>query len=1344
MSVLTQAGRAATGMLVFALALAVAEAGGVVALEKSLVTGEALGRLAVGGRLDVDLHAEFMASRTFDSNTVLNWYNCGFSGGGRNNQVGGAFGDFGLRVPHTERDEKYPRATSVRGTPAVRFDGGDVLVGNFAVEDAAAGTEDFALELWLRDSYWQRDSSSPGPEVILGWQSQDGRETSAPLTYPKGFTGGVELRHLVVNCTVAGETQWVDGKKVSSGPRKMVIRKGHRMVLGGASASKPSFVGEIAAVRLHAKALTDEEIAHNVRGGAMLGTELHSWWRTDPNAWWVKESAHFRHCVDKKEMAAWSDGDRAAFHQRVPAMFEMAEKLYRLYSERLALRIGVVSSKREFRGDGVKYKIPIQPSRGSWMGWDGKRGFGWACQGAGHINPHELVHGCQGQTGGAMQGNYWEAHANFPQTYAGVYQTLPPTTCSRVSMFFPANGRCYYHARLMFEHLAQTPEYGPMFISKLWYDSSSEAEKNEYPWRAFSRFDPDPATPLAYEWARMAQRCVTWDFEIYGDKPADLYKQDAKRGEADILRYGRTLLEPVPFEAGWWRAPMEMAPQQLGWNICPLKPAAGEVTAELSGYVNPERGSDWRAGFVGVDAAGKPRYGAIAGAGEALRFKTGEDIKELYLVVCATPTKVMAVNMTGDYRSQEQEHMPYKVRLTGCEPLDVLAPPKPAEPGAKHANGGGFVAATAKVDPTAYVGPNAQVLGKAKVLGAARVEDFAIVKDTATVQDRARISGRAVVSGNAAIRDRAKLRDYATVTGNTVIGDDARILEHGYTDRGCSEVYGGATIKGVAWAGGRIGGTAILDGHYRKNNLIENGVWFTWSWGIGQNPGEHNINLGGLYAQYLFEDAHPVLARDTYGATHAILHGKPKTKAYPLRKKTKLHSYTQSYGRKEKVEFTIPTAGTALALNGRDQWLELPRGVADFGDISLVATVMHTGGKANQRLIEFAADARTRMHLTCADATGRPAFVITAGGKTQTLRSSKAIPGGKWATLTLTLGGDTAVLQIDGETVARSDQITLNPDDLRATSCLVGRGLEGDFFAGEIEDVSIYSVPLVDEAPPTPDPAEWSITPMTISGSTVVMRAEPGRDPLGTVEYFFEETAGAPGGDDSGWIKSPLFRDDGLRAGSQYAYRLKVRDIHGNETGWSKTATVACKKPKAFVQGADRDGVIVIEAESFIRKTAAPDGHEWKLDTSRKGFVGAGSMKSVPDRQTQHDGDLIGRTPRMDYAIEFTKTGQHWVWVRGFGSNPNTDSVHIGLDLDAADWGRNVQTGWGKYIWNRHPKPVDVRKAGVHTLSIWMREDGSVLDRILVTSSAGYKVDGPVDPITRGTLGEGPAQSPQK
>jgi len=1030
--------------------------------EVSLLTQEAIGNLAVAGRLDVDLHAEFMLSRTFEKDTALHWYNCGYSGGGRFNDVGGSFGNFGLHVPHTQRDDKYPHAARIGDVPAVRFDGNDIMIGNFAVEEATAGKEDMALEVWVWDKHPAKG------EVVLGWQAEDGASTSAALSYPQGFAGSAKWRHLVANCTAAKTTWYLDGKPVATTRRRMFIHPDHRMVLGGASADKPSFNGALAALRLHEQAMTDQEIAHNFRGGVMLGTELHVWWRTE-DKWWAKESAHFRHCVDKKKMAAWSEKQRSQFHDRVPGMFELAERIYHLYSERLALRIGVVSNKPKYRGDGIKYKIPIQPSKGSWMGWDKKKGFGWGCQGAGHINPHELVHGCQAQTGGAMQGNYWEAHANFPQTYAGIYQTLPPTVCSRVCMFFPANGRCYYHARLMFEHLAQTPEYGPMFISKLWYDSGTETVKNEYPWRAFPRFDPDPSTPMAYEWARMVRRCVTWDFEIFGDKPDDLYKRDAARGKDQILRYGRVLLEPVPFEPGWLRPPMEMAPQQFGWNICPLKATAAEVSAELSGYMNPERGSDWRATFVGVDGAGKPRYGEIAGVGKPLRFNLANDIRELYLVVCATPTKVLAIPMTGDFRSPEQERFPYKVRLKGCEPLDLLMPPRPTGKGARHANGGGFVASTAHADPTAYVGPRAQVLGKAQVLGHARVEGYAVVKDAATVRDRARVSGHTVVSGNATIRDRARLRDYATVTGKTVVRNSARILEHAYTDGGCREIADHATLKGVAWVGGRVCGTAILDGHYRKRNVIDDGVWFTWSWGKGQNPGEHNIDLGGLFAQYLFETQHPVFARDTYGATHAILHGNPATKAYPDRKASKTHSYVQSHGRKKKVEFTVPTSGTALVLNGRDQFLELPDSVADLQDTSIVITLKHGGGKRDQRLLEFAADPNTRMYLTPADATGRPALVVARDGKTQVLRSSVPIPQRKWTRLTLVLGGETAILQIDGKTVARNDRITLNPDDLRATTCLIGRGLEGDFFAGEIEDVSIYSVPLVDVDEEAPD-----------------------------------------------------------------------------------------------------------------------------------------------------------------------------------------------------------------------------------------------------------------------------------
>ncbi len=339
-----------------------------------------------------------------------------------------------------------------------------------------------------------------------------------------------------MNCTADKDDWYLDGVKVAAGPRRMVIKEGHVMVLGGASAIKPSFKGDLAAVRLHDEAMTVEEITHNFKGGVMLGTEIHNWWRMEPDKWWVKESEHFRHCVDKEEMKGWSPQQLKEFNDRVPGMFNLAELIYHSYSERHAMRSSVVSVVAAERGDGIKYRIPIQPSNGSFMGFDSH--FGWACQGAGFINPHELVHGWQAMTGG-MAGNFWEAHANFPQTYVGIYQTIPVITTE--SPAFPASGRTYYHDRLMFEHLAQTPEYGPMFISKLWYDGPTADNKNPYPWITFSRINPYPDRSLADEYTRMAMRNVTWDYKTFkecrpGEKGNTLYGNDAVPSEENLYR----------------------------------------------------------------------------------------------------------------------------------------------------------------------------------------------------------------------------------------------------------------------------------------------------------------------------------------------------------------------------------------------------------------------------------------------------------------------------------------------------------------------------------------------------------------------------------------------------------------------------------------------------------------------------------------------------------------------------------------------------------------------------------------------------------------------------------------
>jgi len=991
--------------------------------EKSLITGKRVGKLAVADRLNVDLHADFMMSRTFERKTVLNWYNCGVSGGGRRTGVGGTFGNFGLQVPHEQRAQKYPKAVTVNDTPAASFDGDDYMKANFAAGESIAGNEDMALEVWVLDE------DPDEAEVILGWQSREGSASSAVLTYPQGFEGSSRWRHIVVNCSKGSETRWIDGQKMSSSSRSLNIKPGHRMVLGGASEADPSFEGKLAAVRVHRQAMSDQEIAQNYKGGVMLGTKLHNWWRTDnPDKWWTAQSDHFRHCVKREKFDDWSDGKKEDFRNQVEDMFEQAEELYRLYGERSALRMPVVPAKPAYRGDGIKYRIPIQPADGSYMGWNDEYGLGYSCQPRGHINPHELVHGCQAQTGGCMTGYYWEAHANYPQTYAGIYQTVPPKVVTRVSVFYPANGRCYYHARLMFEHLSQAPEYGPMFISKLWYDGGTEENKNEYPWTAFKKFDPDPSTGLGYEWTRMVQKCITWDYEIFDDDRPKLYKNNGDWDQDVMRRYGHVMLQEVPYKKNWWRPPKEMTPQQLGYNICPLQINSDEAEVQLKGYVNEERGGDWRLAFVGVKPGGEPVYGKVGEPGEELTFDT-TGLKELYIVVSAVPTKIMPINLAGDFRSFAQEKFPYRLKLEGCKPLDTLLPEEPSVDGGAHSNGGGFVAESAEVDDKAYVGPNARVLGDSKVMDNARVEDYAVVRGS-TVKNNAIISGHALVKGST-VKDNARVRDRGRVYGGSTVQGSARILEHAtHSKKKCG---GNAVLKGVAHADGNISGTPMIDGLYRKTGDVDKGKWFQWSWGHGKESGEVDKEFGGLYTKMTFKEPHDWMARDDFGATWGYLVGDPKWKESPK---------------------------SALQFNGRDQFVELPDDVADMRDMSIRLEVNRQQSGGNTTLLDYSNSEGD--HVWLGMDKGSSVFALHIDGHTQMLKGP-ALPKGAWTELEVVLSGDIGRLFINGEQVARNPNMSMDPEDVKATECYLARSRQGEYFAGQISKFVIHSAPLPEE-----------------------------------------------------------------------------------------------------------------------------------------------------------------------------------------------------------------------------------------------------------------------------------------
>ena len=116
---------------------------------------------------------------------------------------------------------------------------------------------------------------------------------------------------------------------------------------------------------------------------------------------------------------------------------------------------------------------------------------------------------------------------------------------------------------------------------------------------------------------------------------------------------------------------------------------------------------------------------------------------------------------------------------------------------------------------------------------------------------------------------------------------------------------------------------------------------------------------------------------------------------------------------------------------------------------------------------------------------------------------------------------------------------------------------------------------------------------------------------------------------------------------------------------------------------------------------------------------------------------------RLDFRIVFAAAGTNYLWIRGGDplADGNGDSVHAGID------GHNVAEatqitgaptfttlGWNWVGSNSANARVTlvVTNAGTHIVNLWMREDGFLLDKILLTTDVAFT-----------PTGTGPAESQQ-
>ncbi len=154
------------------------------------------------------------------------------------------------------------------------------------------------------------------------------------------------------------------------------------------------------------------------------------------------------------------------------------------------------------------------------------------------------------------------------------------------------------------------------------------------------------------------------------------------------------------------------------------------------------------------------------------------------------------------------------------------------------------------------------------------------------------------------------------------------------------------------------------------------------------------------------------------------------------------------------------------------------------------------------------------------------------------------------------------------------------------------------------------------------------------------------------------------------------------------------------------------------------DGIVSVEAENFDANVEV-GGHAWEETGPTGGFTGEFGMWA-PNGQGGGGSDYAANSERLEYEINFVKTGPHYVWILAWGADGTDDSCHVGLDGEATPFSDRM-SGWSsQYEWNNgryqrpEPSQVEITTTGIHTLNIWVREDGLIIDKIVLTTNPDF------------------------
>ena len=117
-------------------------------------------------------------------------------------------------------------------------------------------------------------------------------------------------------------------------------------------------------------------------------------------------------------------------------------------------------------------------------------------------------------------------------------------------------------------------------------------------------------------------------------------------------------------------------------------------------------------------------------------------------------------------------------------------------------------------------------------------------------------------------------------------------------------------------------------------------------------------------------------------------------------------------------------------------------------------------------------------------------------------------------------------------------------------------------------------------------------------------------------------------------------------------------------------------------------------------------------------------LHALPEDVSQY---YNGRTgPRLDFNLNFSQDGEYFVWIKMKGNSYGNDTINLGwtnglsIGSPVSKYSSYGWTSEGQWEWepefNGPPMSINVTSGDEIKLSIWMVEDGVMIDEILITS----------------------------